>query len=184
MQGAQVQGARVQGARLNVRLQGGTRQGGTPGAPTVTLTGIEAAGKVKLTATVTSPQGRPQVKAKVAFLLSTTEFAAPARLIAIGSAITEKTGVAQLGYQPRVTGRQGFAASYAPGAAKPVTAGTSLAVTVARSLYHPAPAKPLASVGNILVLVLFTIVAAVWLTLVAQIWRVRRVCRVPGPAVT
>jgi Ni/Fe-hydrogenase subunit HybB-like protein len=177
------QSATLQSARLNVRLQGRARQGATPSAPTVTLTGIEAAGKVKLTATVTSPQGQPQAKAKVAFLLSTTEFGNPARLITIGSAITDKSGVAQLKYQPRVTGRQGFAASYTAGAAKPVTASTSLAVTVARSLYHPAPAKPLAGVGNVLVLVLFAIVAAIWLTLVAQIWRVRRVCRVPAPAV-
>jgi molybdopterin-containing oxidoreductase family membrane subunit len=176
--------ATPQSAPLNVRLQGGTRQGVTPGSPTVTLTGIEAAGKVKLTATVTSPQGQPQVKAKVAFLLSTTEFGTPARLIAIGSAVTDQTGVAQLKYQPRVTGRQGFGASYTAGAAKPVMASTSVAVTVARSLYHPAPAKPLASVGNVLVLVLFAIVAAIWLTLVAQIWRVRRVCRVPAPAVS
>jgi len=50
-------------------------------------------------------------------------------------------------------------------------------VTVARSLYHPAPAKPLASVGNVLVIALFAIVAAIWATLIAQIWRVRRVCR-------
>lgn len=55
-------------------------------------------------------------------------------------------------------------------------------MTIARSAYHPAPPKPLASVGNILVIVLFTIVAAIWLTLLTQIWRVRRVCRrIPEP---
>jgi Ni/Fe-hydrogenase subunit HybB-like protein len=157
--------------------QRGTLQSSTPSVPAVTLTGIEAAGKVQLTATVVSPQGQPKAKAKVAFLLSTTEFGTPARLISLGSATTDKTGVAQLKYQPRVTGQQGFAASYAAGAAKPVTASTTVAVTVARSLYHPAPAKPLASVGDVLVIALFAIVAAIWLTLIAQIWRVRRASR-------
>ena len=50
-------------------------------------------------------------------------------------------------------------------------------MTVARSAYTPAPEKPLAGVGHVLVFVLFAIVAAIWLTLAAQVWRVRRVCR-------
>jgi len=156
--------------------QTATLQTGTQSAPAVKLSGIEAGGMVQLTATLTSPHGQPLPKAKVAFLLSTTEFGSPARLIALGSATTDKTGVATLKYQPKVTGKQGFVATYAAGA-KPVTASTNVAVTVARSPYHPAPAKPLASVGNVLVLALFAIVAAIWLTLIAQIWRVRRVCR-------
>jgi hypothetical protein len=164
------------------RLQSLTLLRVTPGAPTVALTGIETAGKVKLTATVVSQQGQRQARAKVAFLLSTTEFGTPARLIALGSATTDRSGVARLTYQPKVTGPQGFAASYTAGAAKPVTSTATVNVTAARSGYHPAPAKPLASVGNVLVLVLFSIVAAIWLTLVAQIWRVRRVCRVAAPA--
>jgi Ni/Fe-hydrogenase subunit HybB-like protein len=159
---------------------------GTSGAPVVLLTGSETGGKVQLTATLTSAQGQPLPKAKVAFLLSTTEFGSPARLIAVGSATTDKSGTARLKYQPKVTGKQGFAASYtAAGAgpdAKPVTSSTTVAVTVARSPYHPAPAKPLASVGNVLILVLFGIVAAIWLTLIAQVWRVRRVCRVTAVA--
>lgn len=154
-------------------------QAATPhSAPAVTLTGLEAGGSVQLTATLTSPQGRPLPKAEVAFLLSTKEFGTPARLVRLGSATTDKTGVATLRYAPKVTGRQGFAATYTAAGAKPVTSSTTVPVTVARSAYHPAPAKPLASVGNVLVLALFAIVAAIWLTLIAQIWRVRRVCHV------
>jgi hypothetical protein len=154
-------------------------QAATPhGAPAVTLSGVEAGGSVQLTATLTSPQGRPLPKAEVAFLLSTMEFGTPARLVRLGSATTGKTGVATLKYAPRVTGRQGFAATYTAAGGKPVTSTTTVAVTVARSAYHPAPAKPLAGVGNVLVLALFAIVAAIWLTLIAQIWRVRRVCHV------
>jgi hypothetical protein len=114
----------------------------------------------------------------VAFLFTTTEFGTPGRLVPLGSATTDKAGIARLKYQPKVEGQQGFVASYAAGAAKPVTSSTTVIVTAARSAYQPAPGKPLASVGNVLVLALFAIVAAIWLTLVAQIWRVRRVCRV------
>ena len=148
-----------------------------PTAPTVTLTGVEAGGSVQLTATLTSAKGTPLPNAPVAFLLSTTEFGSPARLIPLGSASTDKTGLAALTYQPKVTGSQGFAATYTAPGGKPVTSAATVAVTVAQSAYHPAPAKPLASVGKVLVIALFAIVAAIWLTLVAQIWRVRRVCR-------
>jgi len=149
----------------------------TPSVPAVTLTGVEAGGSVQLTATLTNPKGTPLPNAHVAFLLSTTEFGSPARLIPLGSATTDKTGLAALTYQPKVTGNQGFAATYTAPGGKPVTSAATVAVTVAQSAYHPAPAKPLASVGKVLVIALFAIVAAIWLTLVAQIWRVRRVCR-------
>jgi len=149
----------------------------TPSVPAVTLTGVEAGGSVQLTATLTSPKGTPLPNAHVAFLLSTTEFGSPARLIPLGSATTDKTGLAALTYQPKVTGNQGFAATYTAPGGKPVTSGTTVAVTVAQSGYHPAPAKPLASLGKILVIALFAIVAAIWLTLVTQVLRVRRVCR-------
>src|ERR1035437_3525409 len=87
-----------------------------PTAPTVTLTGVEAGGSVPLTARLTSAKGTPLPNAHVAFLLSTTEFGSPARLIPLGSASTDKTGLAALTYQPKVTGSQGFAATYtAPG---------------------------------------------------------------------
>jgi len=161
--------------------QSGALQSGAPSAPNVTLTGVETSGSVQLSATIKSPAGVPVPKAAVTFLLSTTEFGTPARLVPLGSATTDNTGVATLKFAPRVTGNQGFAATYTGAGAKPVTSSTAVvAVTVAQSLYHPAPAKPLASVGDVLVLALFAIVAAIWLTLATQIWRVRRVCRSAG----
>ena len=54
----------------------------------------------------------------------------------------------------------------------------ALAVTVARSAYHRAPANPLARVGqDPCHRPLRHLGRHIWLTLVAQIWRVRRVCR-------
>jgi hypothetical protein len=105
--------------------------------------------------------------------------------VPLGSVSTDKTGIARLTlggdadhlYQPTAKGPQEFVATYAAPGAKPVTSSTTVSVTAARSAYNPAPAKPLASVGDVLVLALFAIVAAIWLTLIVQIWRVRRVCR-------
>ena len=156
------------------------------GAPKITITGVESGGSVKLTARLTGVDGHPLANAGVAFSFSTKEFGTPARLVPLGSVTTDKAGIARLAlggdadhlYRPTAKGPQEFAATYAAKPeAKPVTSSTTINVPVARSAYRPAPAKPLAGVGNIMVVVLFTIVAAIWLTLLAQIWRVRRVCR-------
>jgi hypothetical protein len=156
-----------------------------PVAPAITITGVEADGLMELTATLTGPDHPPRANAGVAFLFSTTEFGTPARLVPLGSATTDQTGIARLTlggdadhlYRPTATGPQEFVASYTAVGGMPVTSSTTVAVTVARSAYHPAPPKPLASVGKVLVVVLFAIVAAIWLTLVTQVVRVRRVCR-------
>lgn len=140
---------------------------------------------MELSATLLDHDGHPLFGAEVGFLFSTTEFGTPARLVPLGSATTDKTGIARLTlggdvghlYQPTAKGPQEFVATYTAAGAQPVTSSTIVNVTAARSAYHPAPAKPLAGVGNVLVLALFAIVAAIWLTLIAQIWRVRRVCR-------
>jgi len=161
----------------------------SPNAPTLTLKGIEQGGLMQLTATLTGANGA-QADAPVAFLFSTTQFGTPARLVPLGSVTTDKTGIARLTlggdadheYRPTANGPQQFVVTYAATGAKPLTSSTTVNVTVGRSAYNPAPVKPLAGVGNVLVVVLFAIVAAIWLTLLTQIWRVRRVCRsVPEP---
>ena len=151
---------------------------------TITITGAEAGGLMELTATLMGPDGHPLADAAVEFLFTTTEFGTPARLVPLGTVTTDMTGIARLTlggdvdhlYQPTAKGPQEFVATYAAAGAQPVTSSTTVNVTVARSAYHPAPPKPLAGVGNVMVGVLFIIVAAVWLTLAAQVWRVRRVC--------
>ncbi len=144
--------------------------------PTITLRSVEGGGAVELTATLTGPQG-PLADAVVAFALSTTQFGTPARLVPIGSATTKASGIARMIFKPKVIGPQEFAATYAATSdTEPVTASTTINVTVARAAYRPPPPKPLASVGNVLVISLFAIVAAIWMTLIAQIVRVRRVC--------
>jgi Ni/Fe-hydrogenase subunit HybB-like protein len=155
-------------------------------SPAITLTGVEAGGSMKLTARLNSPDGQPLANANVAFGFSSTEFGTPARLVPLGSVTTDKTGTANLTlgqdashrYRPTTEGPQQFVATYTAAGAKPVTSKTTVNVTVARSAYRPAPPKALAGVGNVLVIVLFSIVAAIWLTLITQVVRVRRVCRV------
>ena len=168
--------------------QAATPPSGTTIAPAITITGVEAGGLMQLTATLTSTKGQPLPNAQVAFLFSTTEFGAQARRVPLGSATTDKSGAAELTlggdadhlYKPTVKGPQVFLASYTAAGAQPITSSTTVNVTAATSAYNPAPAKPLASVGNVLVICLFAIVAAIWLTLGTQIWRVRRVCRGVG----
>ena len=155
------------------------------GAPTITITGVEGAGKVQLTATLTGANGQPQADSPVAFSFSTTQFGTPARLVPLGSINTDASGVAKLilggdadhMYLPTTVGPQEFAATFTPTAAdaKPITSSVTVNITVARSAYNPAPPKPLAGVGKGLVVALFAIVTAIWLTMAAQVWRVRRV---------
>lgn len=155
-------------------------------ASAITITGSEVGGSMELAAVLAGPHGQRVADASVAFAFSTTEFGTPARLVPLGSATTDKAGIARLTlgsdadhmWRPTANGPQEFVATYNSAGAKPLTATTTINVTIARSAYHPAPAKPLASVGNVLVVVLFGIVASIWLTLITQIWRVRRVCRV------
>ena len=151
----------------------------------ITVTGVEAGGLMELTAALTGPDGRRLAGAAVAFHFSTTQFGPMSRLVPLGSATTDKSGIARLTlggdvdhlYKPTAVGPQEFVATYTAPGATPVTSGTTVNVTVARSAYHPAPAQPLAAVGHVLVWVLFAIVAAIWLTLAVQVLRVRRVCR-------
>jgi Ni/Fe-hydrogenase subunit HybB-like protein len=163
------------------------------GAPTITIKGVEGAGKVQLTATLTGANGKPQADAPVAFSFTTTEFGAPARLVPLGSVNTNASGVARLilggdadhKYRPTTVGPQEFVATFTPTTAdaKPISSNVTVNITVARSAYTPAPPKPLAGLGKGLVVALFSIVAAIWLTLITQIWRVRRVrLAVQGPA--
>ena len=155
----------------------------TPTAPTISLAGVEAGGLVQLTATLKGPDGRPLAQQDVTFHFPSGVLG-PGRLYPVGSVTTDTAGIARLTlggdsghlYRPTATGPQEFVATYAAGA-KPVTSRTTVNVTVATSAYEPSPPKPLAGVGRVLVVVLFTIVAAVWLTLIAQIVRVRRVSR-------
>jgi hypothetical protein len=157
----------------------------TPGATKIALSGSQAAGAgapVQLTAKLTGPAGQPLAKADVKFLLATTVFGP--RPVPLGSAKTDATGIARLtlgghsaGYRPTTTGPQEFVASYAPTGEEAIESSTNINVTGARSAYTPAPPKPLDAAGTILVKALFLIVATVWLLLIAQVVRVRRVCR-------
>ncbi|MBC7596379.1 MAG: polysulfide reductase NrfD [Kineosporiaceae bacterium] len=183
------------GAGAATPASAATPQRAGQSAPNITITGAEAGGLMELTAALTGADGHPLANADVAFAFTTTQFSqarTPSRLVPLGAATTDTTGIARLTlggdsdhlYQPTDTGPQEFIASYTAAGAQPVTASTTVKVTVARSAYHPEPPKPLAGVGRVLAVVLFAIVAAIWLTLITQVVRVRRVCRVAPKATT
>jgi Ni/Fe-hydrogenase subunit HybB-like protein len=153
----------------------------------VLLTGVETNGSVQLTATAFGADGLPLANAPVKFSFATKQFGPKKTFAPLGAVTTDPKGVAQLVlggdanhlYKPTTKGPQEFVASAAGKTAEsPVTSSATVNVTVAKSAYTPAPPKPLANVGKVLVLVLFAIVATIWLTLATQILRLRRVCRV------
>jgi uncharacterized membrane protein len=151
----------------------------------ILLSGHEAGGTVQLKAMLFDAGGVPMPSQPVKFGFNTKLFGKAPRMVPLGTVSTDTKGVALLtlgsdaahSYKPTTKGPQFFVATYGDDA-NPVTGHTTVNVTVAQSAYHPAPGKPLAGVGNILVMALFSIVAAIWLTLFIQVLRVRRVCKI------
>ena len=177
-------------AGLNVGAATPAQAATTPTAPKITLTGSETGGTVQLIATLTDPAGAPLTKADVTFLLATTVFGP--RPVPLGTVTTDTTGVARLTlgsdadhlYRPTRTGHKEFAATYTPtDGGDPIQFSTNVNVTAAQPAYTPPPPKPLAAAGQALIKALFIIVALIWLTLITQVIRVRRVCR-PIPQAT
>jgi Ni/Fe-hydrogenase subunit HybB-like protein len=178
------------GAVLLIALLGTFSVGAAPSAeaataptgPKITITGVEGGGAVQLTAKLTDAAGKPLAKADVKFLLASTVFGP--RQVPLGTVATDTTGTAKLiigtdtkRYRPTTSGPQEFVASYTADGQEPVEFSTNVNVTVARSAYIPAPPKPLDAAGDVLVKALFVIVATVWILLITQVLRVRRVCR-------
>jgi Ni/Fe-hydrogenase subunit HybB-like protein len=178
---------------LNVGAATPVQAAGLPSPPRLTLEGVEAGTSMRLTARLTDTNAhRPLAQKDVTFYFTSTEFG-PRRLFPLGSVATDAEGVARLTlgadadhlYKPTATGPHEFVVSYAAGGrTQLIRSSTTVDVTVAKSAYHPAPPKALAGVGRTLVIVLFTLVAAIWLTLAAQVLRVRRVCRSSTPRTT
>lgn len=149
----------------------------------MTVSGADAGGPVRLTATLTGADGRPLGKEEIRFRQASDVFGAKAPYVPIGTAVTDGKGVASITYKSTVAGQQRFAAAYAGDArAGAATAATVVTVRTAYPAYAAAPPKGLEHVGSVTVDVLLAVVAAVWLTLVAQVVRVRRACRAPAAA--
>ena len=161
-----------------------------PTGPKITITGVERGGVVQLTAKLTDAAGAPLKKADVKFLLATSVFGP--RSVPLGTVATDTTGTARLKigtdtkrFRPTTSGPQEFVASYSADGQKPVEFSTNVNVTVAQSAYTPAPPKALAGAGNVLIKALFIIVAIIWILLITQVVRLRRVCRpLPKSAVS
>lgn len=154
------------------------------GAPNITLTGVEAAGTVQLTAKVTDAVGAPITAGEVTFLLATSVFGP--RHVQLGSVVPDETGTARLvlggsgddGWRPTSVGPHEFVASFTARIGdQPVQFSTNVDVTAARSAYAPAAPKALEGAAAVLVQALFLVVLIVWVLLATQVIRVLRVCR-------
>ncbi|MGE5288587.1 MAG: NrfD/PsrC family molybdoenzyme membrane anchor subunit [Micromonosporaceae bacterium] len=147
----------------------------------IKVTGTDSTRGLHLAATVTDVHGMPIAGAAVGFSELTKEFGPAGHLVPLGSAVTDRNGVARLTDQPAVTGLQRYVAAYSGGPkAGPASASAGVLVTTARSPYRPPPAKPFAGLGKTLVGVLLAGLALILLTLAVQVERVRRVCRAGG----
>jgi hypothetical protein len=145
--------------------------------PVVEVTAVADGVNNTLTATVTEG-GKPVEGALVNFYESTSMFAPGDNQVPLGALETDDTGTAVVTYVAAVTGPRTISATYLPDIyGDPVTGKTSLDVTEAVSLYVPTPPRALAGVGRTLAFSLFGLVIIVLSILIAQVVRVRRVCR-------
>jgi molybdopterin-containing oxidoreductase family membrane subunit len=149
----------------------------SPTSAKVVVTATEAGPNNTLTATVTA-DGKPVEGALVNFYESTTMFAPGDNQVPLGAVETDDTGTATVTYVAAVTGPRTITATYFPTLLGDAVVGsTTLEVAQAESRYRPPPPAALAGVGRALVVTLFGLVALVLSLLIAQVVRVRRVCR-------
>jgi len=149
-----------------------------PKPAVIKVTGTDAARGVHLTAILTDAHGKPLAGVTVTFSQLTKEFGPKGELVPLGTAITGKSGAAQLTDRPAVTGTQRFVAAYSGSPrAGAASAGINVKVTTAYAPFQVSPPKPFAGIGRALVGVLLSAVMLILLTLIIQVERVRRVCR-------
>jgi len=149
-----------------------------PKPAVIKVTGTDSARGVHLVVTLTDAHGKPITGATVSFSQLTKEFGPKGELVPLGTAITGKSGAAQLTDRPAVTGTQRFVAAYSGGpSAGAASAGINVNVTTAYPPFQASPPKPFASIGKALVGVLLAAVMLILLTLIVQVERVRRACR-------
>ncbi len=172
-------------AVLGAKPAGADPQPATPSASaTVTLT-VTAAhpgqAPLVLRAVLGTGPGQPTAGQQVTFSVVSHEFAGGG-LMAIGSATTDRAGVAQTTYVPTWTGEEQFTAQVqAAGDAAPASASTTFDVTTDPPALPKSVTeyqRPLDTIGGILVRTLLAIVGAVWALLLGTLaWTVLRLPR-------
>ncbi|MDO8645634.1 MAG: NrfD/PsrC family molybdoenzyme membrane anchor subunit [Candidatus Planktophila sp.] len=143
----------------------------------ISLTAITSGAKVTLTATVLNGTV-PVVDAPVDFYESTKMFKPGTNPIPLGRELTDLNGIASLTYTSVVNGPKNVSVTYyADVEGEPAIASTNIDINGAISPYEERAPKLLAGAGQVLVKVLFTLVFIVFVTVIAQIVRLRRVMR-------
>lgn len=143
--------------------------------PTVTVGAVVTGKDVTVTATVMSG-GDPVSDAPVTFYQSTTMFAPGSNRVPLGTVATGPDGTAEVTYTPTEAGQVTISVDYYEDiTAEPATADVPLTITEATSLYVPPAERPLQAAGRAIVPVLFSLVLIVFLVVITQVVRVRRV---------
>ncbi len=143
----------------------------------ISLTAITSGAKVTLTATVLNGTV-PVIDAPVDFYESTKMFKPGTNPIPLGRELTDLNGIASLTYTSVVNGPKNVSVTYyADVEGEPAIASTNIDINGAISPYEERAPKLLAGAGQVLVKVLFTLVFIVFVTVIAQIVRLRRVMR-------
>lgn len=143
----------------------------------LSLTAVTSGAKVTLTATVLNGTV-PVIDAPVDFYESTKMFKPGTNPIPLGRELTDLNGIASLTYTSVVNGPKNVSVTYyADVEGEPAIASTNIDINGAISPYEERAPKLLAGAGQVLVKVLFTLVFIVFVTVIAQIVRLRRVMR-------
>ncbi|MDP1851908.1 MAG: NrfD/PsrC family molybdoenzyme membrane anchor subunit [Candidatus Planktophila sp.] len=143
----------------------------------LSLTAVTSGAKVTLTATVLNGMV-PVYDAPVDFYESTKMFKPGTNPIPLGRELTDINGIASLTYTSVVNGPKNVSVTYyADVEGEPAIASTDIDINGAISPYEERAPKVLAGAGQVLVKVLFTLVFIVFVTVIAQIVRLRRVMR-------
>lgn len=140
-------------------------------APSLNAKGHKIKGQLLIVAKLTAADGTPLSKETVAYYERVT-FAGAEREAALGTAVTDATGVAAIVYQPAQAGKHTLTVHFAGnGGATNADANSTIQVTDVVPLF-PATTAPLASVRHWLSIAVLLIVVAVWVFLLGLVLRV------------
>jgi len=150
-----------------------------PGNVVVTIVAVGP--KVDITATVTS-EGQPVADAPISFYASTPMFVPGKNRITLGQVNTDSTGVAKMSYLSAENGLVTFFADYYFNVEEsPATGQTQVQIAGATSPYvATTETRPLDANGRELVRILFAVVIAVFIIVIVQVVRIRRLLRAPA----
>jgi Ni/Fe-hydrogenase subunit HybB-like protein len=158
----------------------------TPAPPTIVVTAVADGAKVDVSATVTSA-GKPAPDLPITFYASSAMYkpntTGPNRYL-FGTVSTDASGVAKSSYVSAEIGQVTISAEYYFNVEESPALGiTQIQVTKAVTPYVKTPPRILEGAGQVLIKMLFALVLIIFITVIIQFVRIRRVLHAPKDAV-